>query len=226
MIGLAYPEVSPIIFSIGTLSVRWYSMAYLAGILLGWWLVSCRVKKYDIGLNRENLEDLVFYVTLGIILGGRLGYILFYGQGTYLENPLEIWHGGMSFHGGIIGVIIALLLAARKLKFSFLKITDLVASVTPIGIFLGRLANFVNDELSKKFTPATKLTKNNNWLFHKALNEWDYEKDEVYAVVCADSKYAKDGIFIFTVIMGENDFLWCAYSVKEEDLNNIDDLFK
>ena len=86
--------------------------------------------------------------------------------------------------------------------------------------------DFVNDELSKKFTPATKLTKNNNWLFHKALNEWDYEKDEVYAVVCADSKYAKDGIFIFTVIMGENDFLWCAYSVKEEDLNNIDDLFK
>ena len=155
MIGLAYPEVSPIIFSIGTLSVRWYSMAYLAGILLGWWLVSCRVKKYDIGLNRENLEDLVFYVTLGIILGGRLGYILFYGQGTYLENPLEIfaiWHGGMSFHGGIIGVIIALLLAARKLKFSFLKITDLVASVTPIGIFLGRLANFVNDELWGRVT--------------------------------------------------------------------------
>ena len=155
MTGLAYPEISPIIFSIGPLSVRWYSMAYLAGILIGWWLVSRRVKKYDIGLSRENLEDLVFYVTLGIILGGRLGYILFYGQGVYFENPLEvfaIWHGGMSFHGGIIGVIIALLLAARKLKFPFLKITDLVASVTPIGIFLGRLANFVNDELWGRVT--------------------------------------------------------------------------
>ncbi|MBO6281811.1 MAG: prolipoprotein diacylglyceryl transferase [Alphaproteobacteria bacterium] len=155
MIGLTYPEISPVIFSIGPLAVRWYSMAYLAGILLGWWMVSSRVKKYNIGLTKENLEDLVFYVTLGIILGGRFGYILFYGQEQYLQNPLEIfaiWHGGMSFHGGIIGVIIALWLAARKLKFSFLKITDLVAAVTPIGIFFGRLANFVNDELWGRVT--------------------------------------------------------------------------
>lgn len=154
MIGLAYPEISPIFFSVGPLAVRWYSMAYLAGILLGWWLVAYRVKKYNIGLSKSNLEDLVFYVTLGIILGGRLGYVLFYGRGQY-ENPLEIfaiWHGGMSFHGGIIGVILALLWASYKLKFPFLKITDLVASVTPIGIFLGRLANFVNDELWGRVT--------------------------------------------------------------------------
>ena len=154
MIGLAYPEISPIFFSVGPLAVRWYSMAYLAGILLGWWLVAYRVKKYNIGLSKSNLEDLVFYVTLGIILGGRLGYVLFYGRGQY-ENPLEIfaiWHGGMSFHGGIIGVILALLWASYKLNFPFLKITDLVASVTPIGIFLGRLANFVNDELWGRVT--------------------------------------------------------------------------
>lgn len=155
MTGLAYPEISPVIFSVGPLAVRWYSMAYLAGILLGWVLIGKRVKKYSISLSKENLEDLIFYATLGIILGGRLGYILFYGQGQYLENPLEIfaiWHGGMSFHGGIIGVIIALWLVARKLKFSFLKITDLVSSVVPIGIFFGRLANFVNDELWGRIT--------------------------------------------------------------------------
>ena len=150
MTGLAYPEISPVIFSIGSFGLRWYSMAYLIGILFGWWLVSCRVKKYALPLTATNLEDIAFYVTLGIVLGGRLGYILFYGDGQYLVNPLEIfavWHGGMSFHGGILGVIIALLWAARKVNYPFLKLTDLVAPVVPLGIFLGRLANFVNDEL-------------------------------------------------------------------------------
>ena len=115
MVGLAYPEISPIIFSIGPIAVRWYSMAYLVGILLGWWLASVRIKKYDLGLTKQNCEDAAFAVTLGIILGGRVGYILFYGGAQYWQNPLEmlaIWHGGMSFHGGIIGVIIALLIFA------------------------------------------------------------------------------------------------------------------
>lgn len=155
MIGLAYPEISPIIFSIGPVAIRWYSMAYLVGIILGWWLASSRVKKYDLGLSKTNCEDVAFAVTLGIILGGRIGYILFYGAGQYLQNPLEIfalWHGGMSFHGGIFGVIIALFVSSRLIKYPFLKLTDLVAPVVPIGIFLGRIANFINDELWGRVT--------------------------------------------------------------------------
>lgn len=150
MIGLAYPEISPVIFEFGPLAIRWYSMAYLFGIIFGWWLAASRVKKYDLGLSKTNCEDIAFAITLGIILGGRIGYVLFYGSGQYWSNPLEIlavWHGGMSFHGGILGVIAALYISSRLVKYPFLKLTDLVSPVVPIGIFLGRLANFVNDEL-------------------------------------------------------------------------------
>lgn len=155
MTGFAYPEISPIIFQIGPLALRWYSMAYLFGILFGWWLAAKRIKKYQIPLTKNNLEDIVFYFTLGIILGGRLGYVLAYGTEKFWLNPLEIfavWHGGMSFHGGIVGVIVAMYLAAKHVNFSFLKLTDFTAPLVPVGIFLGRLANFVNDELWGRVT--------------------------------------------------------------------------
>ena len=155
MTGFAYPEISPIIFQIGPLALRWYSMAYLFGILFGWWLAAKRIKKYQIPLTKNNLEDIVFYFTLGVILGGRLGYVLAYGTEKFWLNPLEIfavWHGGMSFHGGIVGVIIAMYLAAKHVNFSFLKLTDFTAPLVPVGIFLGRLANFVNDELWGRVT--------------------------------------------------------------------------
>ena len=150
MIGLEYPEISPIMFSIGPLAIRWYSVAYLLGIFAAWFLIRRDVKKYELGLSNKDVEDLVFYVTFGIILGGRLGYMIFYGKDMLFANPLsvfEIWKGGMSFHGGIIGVIVAILLVSKKLKYSFLRLTDMVCVYVPIGIFLGRLANFANDEL-------------------------------------------------------------------------------
>lgn len=155
MTGFVYPEISPIIVQIGPLALRWYSMAYLFGILFGWWLAAKRIKKYQIPLTKNNLEDIVFYFTLGVILGGRLGYVLAYGTEKFWLNPLEIfavWHGGMSFHGGIVGVIIAMYLAAKHVNFSFLKLTDFTAPLVPVGIFLGRLANFVNDELWGRVT--------------------------------------------------------------------------
>ena len=155
MTGFAYPEISPIIVQIGPLALRWYSMAYLFGILFGWWLAAKRIKKYQIPLTKNNLEDIVFYFTLWVILGGRLGYVLAYGTEKFWLNPLEIfavWHGGMSFHGGIVGVIIAMYLAAKHVNFSFLKLTDFTAPLVPVGIFLGRLANFVNDELWGRVT--------------------------------------------------------------------------
>ena len=150
-----FPSISPIVFSIGPFSLRWYALAYLTGIVSAWFLTKRNIKKYKLGISDEQLDDLVFFVTLGIIFGGRLGYVCCYGNGYFWENPQEIialWHGGMSFHGGIVGVIIGLFLFARKYKFPFLKVTDIVALYVPIGIFLGRLANFVNDELWGRVT--------------------------------------------------------------------------
>jgi len=150
MTGLAYPEISPIIFSIGPIALRWYSVAYLLGIAAAWFFIMRDTKRYNLGLTKENVEDIIFYATLGIILGGRTGYMLVYGRDMLFQNILsffEIWKGGMSFHGGIIGVIIAIWLCAKKMKYDFLRITDVMCVYVPIGIFLGRLANFVNDEL-------------------------------------------------------------------------------
>lgn len=157
-----FPDIDPVIFSIGPFSLRWYAMAYLAGIIIAWILLRRNIKKYSINISSEQLDDLIFYTTLGIILGGRLGYVICYGDGYFWRNPLEIfavWHGGMSFHGGIIGVITALFYYARKYKFPYLKITDLVSLYVPIGIFLGRLANFVNGELWGRITTVPWAVK-------------------------------------------------------------------
>lgn len=155
MIGLAYPEISPIAFAVGPLAIRWYSLAYLAGILAAWFLALRNTEKNKLGYSKQNIEDLAFYITLGIIIGGRLGYAVFYGGAEMWLKPwrlFELWKGGMSFHGGIAGVIIAAWLYARRFRFQFLAITDLVALYAPIGMFLGRLANFVNDELWGRVT--------------------------------------------------------------------------
>ena len=155
MIGLAYPEISPIALSLGPLVVRWYSLAYLFGILGAWFLFLRNNAKNNLGYSKQNIEDLVFYITLGIIIGGRLGYAVFYGGTEMWLKPwrlFELWEGGMSFHGGIAGVCAAAFIFAKRFKFPFLAITDIVALYAPIGIFLGRLATFVNDELWGRVT--------------------------------------------------------------------------
>lgn len=157
-----FPQISPVIFSIGSFSLRWYAMAYLAGIVSAWLLTKRNIKKFNLGISDEQLDDLVFYTTLGIILGGRLGYILCYGNGYFWKHPAEIiavWHGGMSFHGGIAGVIAGLYCFSVKYKLPFLKITDIVALYVPIGIFLGRIANFINDELWGRTTTVPWAVK-------------------------------------------------------------------
>ncbi len=162
MNGLDFPQISPILFSIGPLSIRWYSMAYLFGIIFGWLLIQKNVKKYNLGLTKEQIEDLVFYLTLGIVLGGRFGYVLFYGGDAFLKNPLlifAVWKGGMSFHGGVLGVIMAAWYFAKKINYKFLSLTDLIVLYAPIGLFLGRLANFVNDELWGRVTDVPWAVK-------------------------------------------------------------------
>ena len=154
---LTYPQIDPIIFSIGPLlnigplAIRWYGLMYLLSFALVWW---CAVRRTEAGLaatrNRQEVEDMIFYGALGVILGGRIGYILFYQFSAFLHNPLillKITQGGMSFHGGLIGVLIALALFARKIHQPFFAVMDLVAPLTPIGLGLGRLGNFINQEL-------------------------------------------------------------------------------
>lgn len=150
MVGLAYPNISPVVLSVGGFDLRWYSLAYLIGIVFAWFFMARDIKKYGFPIDKKSLDDMMFNVTLGIILGGRIFYVLFYNFEMFRLHPMEIfalWHGGMSFHGGLFGVIIALLYSARKMHYPFLGLSDLAALYTPFGLFLGRLANFVNDEL-------------------------------------------------------------------------------
>ncbi len=130
--------------------LRWYSLAYLAGILVGWWYLMKLIARSGAPMARRHADDMVFYATLGIILGGRLGYVFFYRPEYYFENPVQIlrlWDGGMSFHGGVIGVTAGILYMARKHKLDWLRVHDYVACCVPFGLLFGRLANFVNGEL-------------------------------------------------------------------------------
>lgn len=139
----------PVALDLGFFQIRWYSLAYLAGIIIGWWYLLKLIAQPGSPMARRHADDLVFYATLGIILGGRAAYIAFY-QPSILHNPLDVfklWEGGMSFHGGALGVSLGIILMARKEKLQWLRVHDFVACCVPFGLFFGRLANFVNGEL-------------------------------------------------------------------------------
>lgn len=149
---IAFPDLhlSPVALHLGPFDLRWYSLAYLAGIFIGYWYLLRLIRQPGSPIGRRHADDLVFYAALGIIVGGRLGYVLFYNLGEYLRNPIEIvklWDGGMSFHGGVIGTSLGILYLAYRQKLSWLRIHDYVACCVPFGLFFGRLANFVNQEL-------------------------------------------------------------------------------
>jgi phosphatidylglycerol:prolipoprotein diacylglycerol transferase len=143
-------HLSPVALDLGIFELRWYSLAYLAGIFVGYWYLLKLLKQPGAPMARRHADDLVFYAALGIILGGRMGYVLFYNLSYYLQHPLDIlklWDGGMSFHGGVIGTSLGILYLARKEKLPWLRLHDYVACSVPFGLFFGRLANFVNHEL-------------------------------------------------------------------------------
>jgi phosphatidylglycerol:prolipoprotein diacylglycerol transferase len=149
---IAFPDLhlSPVALPIGPFDLRWYSLAYLAGIFIGYWYLLKLLKQPGAPMARRHSDDLVFYAALGVILGGRIGYVLFYNFGHYLQHPIEIlklWDGGMSFHGGVIGTSLGIFYFAHKEKLSWLRIHDYVVCCAPFGLFFGRLANFVNQEL-------------------------------------------------------------------------------
>jgi phosphatidylglycerol:prolipoprotein diacylglycerol transferase len=140
----------PVWFKIGPVPIRWYSLAYLAGILVAWWYLLKLIGKPGAPMARRHADDLVFYATLGVILGGRIGYVLFYNPAQYWAHPVEVfqlWDGGMSFHGGVIGTSLGIFYLAWRNNLSWLRVHDYVACCVPFGLFFGRLANFVNGEL-------------------------------------------------------------------------------
>jgi phosphatidylglycerol:prolipoprotein diacylglycerol transferase len=155
LLALPFPTIDPVLISIGPLAIRWYALAYIFGILLGWLYAraiirSTRLWGGQAPMSLVDFDDFVLWVTLGIILGGRIGYVLFYNPAHFAANPLEIiqlWHGGMSFHGGFTGCVVAVMLFAWQRGIPILSLGDVTCAVAPIGILLGRLANFINGEL-------------------------------------------------------------------------------
>jgi phosphatidylglycerol:prolipoprotein diacylglycerol transferase len=153
--ALPFPDIDPVLFSIGIFSIRWYALAYIGGILLGWVFLRRLVTSPDDPVGRPPLDDLLNYGIIGIVIGGRLGYVLGYNAIYYAQHPLEIlfvWQGGMSFHGGFVGLVASVYLVARKHEISFLALGDLISFSGPIGLFLGRIANFINGELYGRTT--------------------------------------------------------------------------
>jgi phosphatidylglycerol:prolipoprotein diacylglycerol transferase len=147
---LPYPYIDPVALKLGLLSIRWYSLAYITGLVLGWRYCLALVKWPPAGIASEKIDDFMVWATLAVILGGRLGYTLFYKPEFYFSNPEEIflvWKGGMSFHGGFLGLIVSIALFCRRHTIPFLRLGDLVCAAAPIGLFFGRLSNFINGEL-------------------------------------------------------------------------------
>lgn len=154
--GIPYPDIDPVLIQFGPFAIRWYALAYIAGLLGGWWYLRFLVRRPPHAMKREEVDDFLVWATLGVVLGGRLGYVLFYKPLYYLANPLEIvfvWQGGMSFHGGLLGVAAATLLYCWRRRLDVLAVGDAIACVAPIGLFFGRIANFINGELFGRPAP-------------------------------------------------------------------------
>lgn len=147
---LPYPEIDPVAVAIGPVTVHWYGLTYLAGLAFAWWLAARRASRPGAVISRPQVDDMIFFSAMGVVLGGRIGYVIFYGAGRLAEDPLwalRVWEGGMSFHGGMLGVILANWIYARAHKLDFARLLDFVAPLAPVGLGLGRLGNFIGQEL-------------------------------------------------------------------------------
>lgn len=152
---LQYPQIDPVAIAIGPLKIYWYGLTYLVGFAAGWWLGRLRSRKPWSPVNEEQVGDLLFYLALGVILGGRFGYVIFYNFDVFLADPLwllRVWEGGMSFHGGLLGVMLGMWWYGRKIGAGFWRMTDFVAPLVPVGLGAGRIGNFINGELWGKPT--------------------------------------------------------------------------
>jgi phosphatidylglycerol:prolipoprotein diacylglycerol transferase len=153
---LAFPVIDPVAVAIGPFAVRWYALAYIVGLVAGWRMAMRIAARNGSDVTPAQVDGFLLWATLGVVLGGRVGYVLFYNFAYYVEHPVEIfavWQGGMSFHGGMLGVILAMLAYCRLSGIRFFAFTDVIACVTPIGLFFGRIANFINGELWGRIAP-------------------------------------------------------------------------
>ncbi|MDC0488716.1 prolipoprotein diacylglyceryl transferase [Pelagibacteraceae bacterium] len=148
-------DLSPVLIDFGIIVIRWYSLAYIAGILIGWWIGKKIISKKFSKFNLKDFDDLITYLIISLLIGGRVGYIIFYNPKYYISHPLEmikIWEGGMSFHGALIGIVIGTCIFSIRRKISAFFLLDIIACVSPVGLFFGRIANFINGELVGKIT--------------------------------------------------------------------------
>lgn len=147
---MQFPHIDPVFLSIGPLQFRWYGLMYVLSFIATYFIIRSEVTRKKLSLTKDDVADLVFYGAMGVVLGGRIGYILFYNLGFYLANPLKlfaVWEGGMSFHGGFLGVVLAFFICSLRKKIPFLALTDMAALCAPVGLGLGRIGNFINGEL-------------------------------------------------------------------------------
>lgn len=152
---IPFPQINPVALEVGPLQIHWYGLMYLFSFLAAWGLAKWRNSHYKLDWSNEQIGDLIFYGALGVILGGRVGYMLFYNTAQLMSQPLslfKVWEGGMSFHGGLLGVTLAMWIFARRFKRSFLEVTDFIAPLVPIGLAAGRIGNFINGELWGRVT--------------------------------------------------------------------------
>lgn len=201
---LNYPEIDPVIFSIGVVKVRWYGLMYVIGFLLGWWLARVRANKSWSVIKPSQVDDLIFYAMLGVIIGGRLGYSLFYGWQQLISDPLYIFkitEGGMSFHGGLAGVMIALWLFSRRIERQFWDVGDFIAPLVPLGLGFGRIGNFINGELWGKPTTVP-------WSFN--INGVGLHPSQLYEALL-------EGFVLFAI-------LW-LYSAKQRPYMAVSGMF-
>jgi len=155
LFAIPYPAIDPVLIELGPFVIRWYALAYIAGLVIGWRWCLMLAKRPPLFVTAEAIDDFLVWATLGVVLGGRLGYVLFYKPDYYLAHPLEalqVWHGGMSFHGGALGVVLAIVLFCRQRRINFLAFGDIIVCAAPIGLFFGRIANFINSELWGRVT--------------------------------------------------------------------------
>ena len=150
LLAIPFPAIDPVAISIGPVAIRWYALAYIVGLLIGWRYCLALAGRPPYLVGRQDVDDFLMWATLGVVLGGRIGYVLFYKPGYYVFHPLEalyVWHGGMSFHGGALGVTIAILLFTHARQIRLFAFSDIITEAIPIGLFFGRIANFINGEL-------------------------------------------------------------------------------
>jgi phosphatidylglycerol---prolipoprotein diacylglyceryl transferase len=190
---MIHPNFDPIALAIGPVAVRWYGLMYVIAFGLFYVLGRMRIKQGSSGFNLQDLDDMLFYGALGVILGGRLGYVVFYKAGYYLQHPLEafyIWQGGMSFHGGLLGVIFAMWLFGRSRKTHFLTVMDFVAPLVPTGLAAGRMGNFINGELwGRRTDPSAPWAM----IFPQAGDNLARHPSQLY-------QFALEGLLLFVIV--------------------------